>query len=83
MKRIKDAVPQILEVSRTGKKDLSWYFDLVLVSLILLNAFAIILESVKSLYQPYQAYFQLFDGGGSHWSREFGRDCGGPDRWFG
>ncbi len=61
MKRVKEALYQILEVSQSEERDLSWYFDLVLMILILANVVAIILESVKWIYTPWRGYFELLE----------------------
>jgi len=51
---------KILTVS-DEKGSVSWYFDVVLVTLILLNVVAIVLESVDSIRRPYQELFDLFE----------------------
>lgn len=61
MKRLKDRIYYILEVSAPENKDLSYYFDLVLMTLILLNAVALILESVPSLAGSYGPFFRIFN----------------------
>lgn len=51
---------EILNVSRE-KGDLSWWVDLFLITLISLNALALILETVESLSQQYSAFFYYFE----------------------
>lgn len=57
---MKKLIYQILEVS-TGKKDLSWWFDVFLITLILLNVAAIVLESVEPIRLRYQSIFHYFE----------------------
>lgn len=57
---MKKRIHKILAVS-TQKGDLSWYFDIFIISLIILNVLAIILESVESLRVAYKVYFILFE----------------------
>ncbi|MEO1449131.1 MAG: ion transporter [Bacteroidota bacterium] len=61
MRTIRERVFDILEVSITGKRDFSWYFDITLLTVIILNVLAIILESVASIYTDYVAYFRAFE----------------------
>jgi voltage-gated potassium channel len=51
---------EILKVS-TRKGTLSHAFDVGLIVLILLNALALILETVESIYRPFRAFFYYFD----------------------
>ena len=63
MKKMKDKVYEVIEVAPEGQRDLSWLFDLVLMSLIILNVLAIILESVPSIKASYKLplyYFEVF-----------------------
>ncbi|RMG71485.1 MAG: ion transporter [Bacteroidetes bacterium] len=61
MKRLQYFLYQILRVEEGPSRGLSFYFDVVLMSLILLNVLAIVLESVDSIYTPYKPWFQAFD----------------------
>lgn len=61
MNRLKTRLYDILEVSKAPHRDLSWYFDLVLMTLILLNAAAIMLESVDSIYETYRLGFEFLE----------------------
>lgn len=61
MKRVKDWVFHILSVSDNGIKDLSGKFDAFLLTVIVLNVVAIVLESVPSLYAEYQQWFLWFE----------------------
>jgi voltage-gated potassium channel len=47
------------ESKRPG--DISWYFDLFIISLILLNVLAILLESVEGLHVRYSKVFNYFE----------------------
>lgn len=58
--RIRKKVHQILHVSEK-KGDLSWWFDLFLIVLILLNVLAIVIESVESIRIEYQSLFYHFE----------------------
>ena len=57
---LKSATFKFLSVS-DNNRDLSWYFDLTLITLIVLNVVAIILESVESIAIAYKAEFALFE----------------------
>lgn len=60
-RRLKQSVHRIMSVSnRQG--DLSWYFDVFIISLILLNIVAMVLESVIPIKQQYHRQFLLFEG---------------------
>ncbi|NRA51391.1 MAG: ion transporter [Phaeodactylibacter sp.] len=51
---------ELLNIS--GEKgDLSWWVDVFLISLILLNALALILETVEPVYQQHQEFFYYFE----------------------
>ena len=57
---MKQRIYNILSVSKkTG--DISWCFDVFIISLILLNVVAMLLESVKPLRLQYQAEFDFFE----------------------
>lgn len=57
---MKQRIHNILRVSKkTG--DLSWYFDAFIITLIILNVLAIVLESIQSLGQQFQIQFQMFE----------------------
>ena len=59
-KGLKQSVHQIMSISnRPG--DLSWYFDVFIISLILLNIIAMVLESVIPIRQQYHQQFLLFE----------------------
>lgn len=60
MASLKRRLFQILSVSST-KRDFSWYFDLGLITLIVLNVLAVVLESVPSLEKAYYPHFQAFE----------------------
>lgn len=57
---MKRKIYNILETSEK-KGDLSWWFDVFLITLILLNVVAIVLESVKSIRTAYQDFFYYFE----------------------
>ena len=50
----------ILSVSKT-KGDLSWWFDLFLISLIVLNVFAVVIESVEPIRKAHLNTFENFE----------------------
>lgn len=54
---------RLYEVMEVGRKDdlASKIFDIVLIALISLNVLAVILESVKSIHEGWELYFQIFD----------------------
>ena len=57
---MKKQIHKILSVSKnTG--DLSWWFDVVLITLISLNVLAIVLESVKPIREAYHVFFDQFE----------------------
>ena len=60
MLTVKRRIYGILSVSQE-KKDLSWYVDLALIILIILNVLAVILESVPSIHQAYRNFFVGFE----------------------
>lgn len=60
MSRVRKYVHQVLEVAEE-KSGASWYFDITLTILILLNAIAIVLESVQSIHEPFKEWFHLFE----------------------
>lgn len=60
MKRLKKRIYHILEVSE-NPGDLSWWFDVVLISLIVLNVLSIVLESVDTLHIKYASFFYYFE----------------------
>ncbi|WMJ75161.1 ion transporter [Cytophagaceae bacterium ABcell3] len=45
----------------TEPKSLSWYFDLFLINLIVLNVVAVILETVDGIYNPLSIFFTGFE----------------------
>jgi len=51
---------QILKVS-DRKGTLSYASDVLLIIVILLNALALILETVESIQRPFRAFFRYFD----------------------
>lgn len=61
MKWLRKRVYDILEVSLSGERDFSWYFDIALMAIIILNVVAIILESVDTMYAAYLPYFRSFE----------------------
>lgn len=61
MQKLKDWVYHILQVSDQGVSDLSGKFDMFLMTVIVLNVIAIILESVESIYLPYKEWFVAFE----------------------
>lgn len=57
---MKQRIYHILSVSKkTG--DISWYFDAFIITLIILNVIAIVLESIKALRLEYQSAFYFFE----------------------
>ncbi|MCX7879965.1 MAG: ion transporter [Ignavibacteria bacterium] len=60
MEKVKTRVFAILEVGKPGDK-WSRAFDIFIVSLITLNTFAVILESVESIYEQYHVIFNGFE----------------------
>jgi voltage-gated potassium channel len=58
--RIKKKIYHILDISQKNG-DVSWWFDLFLVTLIVLNALAIVLESVESIRIAYKDAFYYFE----------------------
>lgn len=57
---MKRRIYQILSISNKPG-DLSWYFDIFIITLIILNVLAIVLESIQSLRQQYETTFFLFE----------------------
>ena len=57
---MKKRIYNILSVSKK-RGDISWYFDIFLIVLILLNVLAIVLESVKTLREQYKQLFEAFE----------------------
>ncbi len=57
MKRL---IHNILTVSKKSG-DLSWFFDVFIITLIILNVIAIILESIDPLRQQFQTQFDYFE----------------------
>ncbi|NVK17079.1 MAG: ion transporter [Methylocystaceae bacterium] len=56
----RNRIYEVMEIG--GKEDLaSKIFDIVLIALITLNVLAVILESVKSIHEGWEIYFQAFD----------------------
>jgi voltage-gated potassium channel len=60
MQRTKRWMYHVINASSV-RHNLSWYFDIALISLILLNVLAIVLESVPSLRAAYQPWFDGFE----------------------
>jgi voltage-gated potassium channel len=60
MRSLRRYVYSILEVA-PEKKGLSWYFDVGLTTLIILNVAALVLESVPGLAARYGAFFYYFE----------------------
>lgn len=57
---VRRRIHNILSVSKkTG--DLSWYFDVFIISLIVLNVIAIVLESIAPLRLEFKTYFENFE----------------------
>lgn len=54
---------RIFQLLAGSKKpgDAGWYFDLFIISLIILNVLAIILESIESVRTSFQAQFEAFE----------------------
>lgn len=59
-KSLKKRAYDILMVSK-NPGDLSWYFDIFIITLIILNVIAIILESVVSIKSTYSGFFKIFE----------------------
>jgi voltage-gated potassium channel len=57
---MKKRVHQILSISNR-KGDLSWYFDVFIITLIILNVIAIVLDSIATLRQQYHSIFHQFE----------------------
>ncbi len=57
---MKTRIHQLLAVSKK-RGDAGWYFDLFIISLIILNVLAIVLESVQSVRTTFQAQFEAFE----------------------
>lgn len=58
--RLRQRVYEILTIARDGDV-LSRRFDILLLSLIMLNLLAVVLESIESLQATYSGYFQAFE----------------------
>ncbi len=58
--KLKKRIHDLLEISRRSG-DLSWYIDIFIISLILANVIALILETVEPLYLKYGRFFELFE----------------------
>lgn len=56
---LKQQTYEILNIS-WKKGDLSWWVDMLLISLISLNALALILETVEPIYQQHATFFYYF-----------------------
>lgn len=59
-KSLKFRIFSFLNVSQK-KGDLSWYFDVSIITLILLNVIAIVLESIEAVRLSAQVYFEIFE----------------------
>lgn len=57
---MKRRIHNILTVSKKSG-DLSWYFDVFIITLIILNVIAIVLESIEPLRQHFQKQFDYFE----------------------
>jgi len=57
---IRKKIYQILKVS-TKKGNLSWYFDIFIISLIILNVTAVVVQSVSWINEKYQTFFYYFE----------------------
>lgn len=57
---LKQRTYEILNLSRE-KGDLSWWVDMLLITLISLNALALILETVEPIYQQHAVFFYYFE----------------------
>lgn len=60
MESLKKRIFEIIEVSSEGDR-VSYYFDLFIVILIVLNVISLILGSVNELYAQFSPFFILFD----------------------
>lgn len=58
--KIKQRVHHILEMS-DGKRGLSFYFDVFIITLISLNVFAVILSTVEWIYETYGGFLDTFE----------------------
>ncbi len=58
---LKQRVYKIIEGHETANGEKQHFFDLFIITLIVLSVFAIILESYESLHVSYAAYFQTFE----------------------
>lgn len=59
-KTIKQEIFDVLNIS-TERKSLSWYFDIFIITLIILNVIAIVLESVEQIRSNFQPIFDIFE----------------------
>jgi voltage-gated potassium channel len=57
---MKKRIHNILTVSKKSG-DLGWYFDVFIITLIILNVIAIVLESIEPLRQQFQTQFDNFE----------------------
>lgn len=57
---MKKRIHHVLTVSKTTG-DLSWYFDVFIIALIVLNVVAIVLESIVSIKMEFETYFLNFE----------------------
>ena len=57
---MKKRIYQILTVSKK-RGDMSWWFDIFLITLILCNTISIVFESVESIRNEYQVFFENFE----------------------
>lgn len=57
---MKRRIHNILTVSKKSG-DLSWYFDVFIITLIILNVIAVVLESIEPLRQQFRTQFEYFE----------------------
>ncbi len=57
---MKKKVHEVLSVSKE-KRTLSWYIDVSIMSLIVVNVLVTITETVQPIYEAYQAWFDTFE----------------------
>lgn len=62
-RKIQEKVYNLTEMTYNGesKKKIYDFFDIFMITLIMLNVIAVILETEKELYQKYQTIFEVFD----------------------
>jgi voltage-gated potassium channel len=58
---VKQKIYRILEVTRGKKSGITWFFNLLLLSIISLNTLAIVLHSVKSIRHEFDTIFVDFE----------------------